>query len=210
MRVIMLWCSRECWNGRQARLRCVWFRRVGSSPISRTKYLQIPDGIWRYLYFRERWNSKGGLENSPVGCFPAVGESSGFETHPLRMWIKSGYSRYSSTSVTAHFLISTRSSHQISPNPRWDLEIFLFLREMGTRKADQKTVRWTVFPPWESPPDLRRIRYGCGSNSDNAQNSTTHNLDFANLICYILLLENNLQDVFKYEKNSILYCHASS
>ena len=28
---------RECWNGRQARLRCVWFRRVGSSPISRTK-----------------------------------------------------------------------------------------------------------------------------------------------------------------------------
>ena len=27
---------RECWNGRQARLRCVWFRRVGSSPISRT------------------------------------------------------------------------------------------------------------------------------------------------------------------------------
>ena len=29
--------TRECWNGRQARLRCVWFRRVGSSPISRTK-----------------------------------------------------------------------------------------------------------------------------------------------------------------------------
>ncbi len=28
---------RECWNGRQARLRCVWLRRVGSSPISRTK-----------------------------------------------------------------------------------------------------------------------------------------------------------------------------
>ena len=27
---------RECWNGRQARLRCVWLRRVGSSPISRT------------------------------------------------------------------------------------------------------------------------------------------------------------------------------
>ena len=28
---------RECWNGRQARLRCVWLCRVGSSPISRTK-----------------------------------------------------------------------------------------------------------------------------------------------------------------------------
>ena len=29
-------CLRECWNGRQARLRCVWLCRVGSSPISRT------------------------------------------------------------------------------------------------------------------------------------------------------------------------------
>ena len=35
--VIILKRLRECWNGRQARLRCVWFRRVGSSPISRTK-----------------------------------------------------------------------------------------------------------------------------------------------------------------------------
>ena len=59
MRVIMLWCSRECWNGRQARLRCVWLCRVGSSPISRTKYLQIPFGIWRYFCLRERWDSKG-------------------------------------------------------------------------------------------------------------------------------------------------------
>ena len=28
---------RECWNGRQARLRCVCPRRMGSSPISRTR-----------------------------------------------------------------------------------------------------------------------------------------------------------------------------
>ena len=35
--VIILKHLRECWNGRQARLRCVWLRRVGSSPISRTK-----------------------------------------------------------------------------------------------------------------------------------------------------------------------------
>ena len=35
--VIILKRLRECWNGRQARLRCVWLRRVGSSPISRTK-----------------------------------------------------------------------------------------------------------------------------------------------------------------------------
>ena len=34
---IILEHLRECWNGRQARLRCVWLRRVGSSPISRTK-----------------------------------------------------------------------------------------------------------------------------------------------------------------------------
>ena len=36
-RIIMIWHLRECWNGRQARLRCVWLRRVGSSPISRTR-----------------------------------------------------------------------------------------------------------------------------------------------------------------------------
>ena len=38
---------RECWNGRQARLRCVWFRRVGSSPISRTKKeVVLTDGLF--------------------------------------------------------------------------------------------------------------------------------------------------------------------
>ena len=37
-------CSRECWNGRQARLRCVWLCRVGSSPISRTKFRLPPMG----------------------------------------------------------------------------------------------------------------------------------------------------------------------
>ena len=36
---------RECWNGRQARLRCVWLRRVGSSPISRTKISATPYGV---------------------------------------------------------------------------------------------------------------------------------------------------------------------
>ena len=35
--VIILWQLRECWNGRQARLRCVWLRRGGSSPLSRTR-----------------------------------------------------------------------------------------------------------------------------------------------------------------------------
>ena len=39
--IIIIRHLRECWNGRQARLRCVWLRRVGSSPISRTK-LQPP------------------------------------------------------------------------------------------------------------------------------------------------------------------------
>ena len=38
---------RECWNGRQARLRCVCLWRVGSSPISRTKQYRYPFG---YLY----------------------------------------------------------------------------------------------------------------------------------------------------------------
>ena len=42
--IIMNRHLRECWNGRQARLRCVWLRRVGSSPISRTRKDRIPVG----------------------------------------------------------------------------------------------------------------------------------------------------------------------
>ena len=44
----------------------------------------------------------------------------------------------------------------------------LFYAREGTRKAggsvsSVKTVLWTVFSPWESPSDLRRIPEGCGS-----------------------------------------------
>ena len=42
--IIIIRHLRECWNGRQARLRCVWLRRVGSSPISRTRKDRIPVG----------------------------------------------------------------------------------------------------------------------------------------------------------------------
>ena len=47
---------RECWNGRQARLRCVWFRRVGSSPISRTIKTPTPGGVG-VLIFQGGWDS---------------------------------------------------------------------------------------------------------------------------------------------------------
>ncbi len=78
---------RECWNGRQARLRCVW---------------QPPCGFESHL------------SHQNIG-------------HPVRG------ARY-------------------------------FYARDGTRKAVKKTCRWHVFRPWESPSDLRRIRYGCGSN----------------------------------------------
>ena len=42
---------RECWNGRQARLRCVWLRRVGSSPISRTR--KSPEPLARGFFWCE-------------------------------------------------------------------------------------------------------------------------------------------------------------
>ena len=50
---------RECWNGRQARLRCVWFHRVGSSPISRTKK-ETPLGVSFLVHV--------GLEKSKCGA----------------------------------------------------------------------------------------------------------------------------------------------
>ena len=44
---------RECWNGRQARLRCVWLRRGGSSPLSRTitSVLIGFDILWEHSLF---------------------------------------------------------------------------------------------------------------------------------------------------------------
>ncbi len=44
--------SRECWNGRQARLRCVWLCRVGSSPISRTKKREYPSGVLSFFGYK--------------------------------------------------------------------------------------------------------------------------------------------------------------
>ena len=41
-----------------------------------------------------------------------------------------------------------------------------FWADNGIRKAVKKTCRWHVFRPWESPWNLRRIWYGCGSNSN--------------------------------------------
>ena len=54
-------------------------------------------------------------------------------------------------------------SHQNSGYPLRGDRNFLF--RDGTRKAVKKTCRWHVFRPWESPLNLRRIQYGCGSNS---------------------------------------------
>ena len=85
---------RECWNGRQARLRCVWLRRVGSSPISRTKKPDTPLGY--PVFLRLRWDSKARPERSE-----------------------------------------------------------------GIKQS-----RGLFYRAWESPLNLRRIRNGCGSNSN--------------------------------------------
>ena len=119
---------RECWNGRQARLRCVWLRRVGSSPISRTKKSRYPFGYLDFLC--------GG------GTRKAVKKTCRW--HVFRPWESpSGFGR-----------IPEGCGQNQTTYPFGYLD---FLCEGGTRKADQKTVRWTVFPPWESPSASRRI-----------------------------------------------------
>ncbi len=74
--IILEYALRECWNGRQARLRCVWFRRVGSSPISRTKKRLSPMGtgvFWRKAGLERP--ARPARQNMPVACFQAVRES---------------------------------------------------------------------------------------------------------------------------------------
>ena len=63
--VIIFWQLRECWNGRQARLRCVWLRRGGSSPLSRTKKLGCPLGHPSFLIVGSTNNE---MEMSGVIC----------------------------------------------------------------------------------------------------------------------------------------------
>ena len=92
--IIIIRHLRECWNGRQARLRCVWLRRVGSSPISRTKIPVTPYGV--------------------TGIFCAEMDS----------------------------------------------------KERPDRREGKKVSGGHFLSSWESPSDLRRIRYGCGSNSN--------------------------------------------
>ena len=112
---------RECWNGRQARLRCVWLRRVGSSPISRTRKDRIPDG---YPVFSGMWESprKPNDGSQRTGRrFPAIGKSPSDAILNKSDWItfpRRGESR---------FVRRTRRSHGRFVNRPYD--------------ADYKTVR---------------------------------------------------------------------
>ena len=45
-------------------------------------------------FFDTEMGSKGGSESSSVDCFPAVGESLRFQTHPGEKWMESEYFRY--------------------------------------------------------------------------------------------------------------------
>ena len=48
---------------------------VGSSPITHPrKEKTVPKGTV-FFFSLGGWDSKGGIENMPVACFPAVGES---------------------------------------------------------------------------------------------------------------------------------------
>lgn len=60
---------RECWNGRQARLRCVWLCRGGSSPLSRTKKRDTLQGV---SFFGKSWDSNPSQCRRPVGICRAA------------------------------------------------------------------------------------------------------------------------------------------
>ena len=117
---------RECWNGRQARLRCVWLCRVGSSPISRTKKSRYPSGYLDFLM--------------PDGTRKAVKKTC--QWHVFRPWespTKSRRIRYGCGLILIICKIqkswyerfSVDSFKQITPNPNGIWSYFLFMREMG-------------------------------------------------------------------------------
>ena len=56
---------------------------------------------------------------------------------------------------------SSPITHPIKISLRKSGGIFFIYGRNGTRKAVKKTVRWTVFRPWESTLLCRCIRYGC-------------------------------------------------
>ena len=118
---------RECWNGRQARLRCVWLRRVGSSPISRIKKLGYPLGVSQLF---DTVGTRTIKCKCPVDiCSAAAGRR-------------------------RHHSVTSPISRMEKGLPLWGGPFSM--REMGLERAAAaqaavKTVRWTVFSPWESP-----------------------------------------------------------
>ena len=81
------------------------------SPLSHQK-IRVP--LQAFGFFNARGDSKGGSENSPVDCFPAVGESFRFQTHPVGMWMESEYVRCRKTLVRRTF--SRNPTRTLAPN----------------------------------------------------------------------------------------------
>ena len=129
---VIIWGHlRECWNGRQARLRCVWLRRVGSSPISRTIKAECSYGHSAFILFG--WDSK----NQIAIC----------QWHVAATSSKTGWLQLFSARHGQKMQTSPISRTKISATPYGVADIFML--EMGLEsparaKRGYKTVRWTV------------------------------------------------------------------
>ena len=73
----------------------------------------------------------------------------------------------------------------------------------GARKAVKKTCRWHVFRPWESPLNLRRIRYGCGANS-NMFDSNIPLVGIYFSICCVGILGSNESHLSHQKKHKLI------
>ena len=152
-------------------------------------------------FLRERWDSKGWPERSEGakqsgGLFCRPWESPS-DLRRIPEGCGSNWNLYEAQkrwNAALFQKVQKEYSHQ--KGALWGS---FFAREMGPERAAAalaavKTVRWTVFSPWESLSDLRRIPEGCGS---------IRNMSDAGKDWYGILLQNVLIGL---TQQIVIYC----
>ena len=126
---------------------------AGSSPVTSTNVKRIP--IWVSVLFhiggiRTRLNT---TPRWGVACRRLDGGNSSVYSNP-----SSSANRFEEDGFERAASVVLRAADQNPDDCRWQSYLIF-------AHTDAKTVRWTVFSPWENPWTCGRTRYGCRRKS---------------------------------------------
>ena len=115
-------------------------------------------------------DSKGGSENSPVDCFPAVGESPGFQTHPARD-VDGNRNGFPGCPIGESPASRTRSVRTVGGKPKFVAEdfrgcFFLYGTERDSKGGSENSPVDCFPAVGESPGFLSAVRKDRGQEGD--------------------------------------------